>query len=288
MKFNAYLLILLFTSFNLYSKEVCHLDSSEKLIIACTKKCNHYYISALLDTSNKLDYKIKIITLNQNNQNFDAKLSNIDGIVSPGGHDILPKYFTTFLSEEEKKRKIELFKKYGKSNKKGEQRDFFEYNLINYILQNNSFKDMPFLGICYGMQMLAATKGIPLYVDIKQEIGVASRRKINDRIYLKYNTKFSKFVNRRYISGYKNHHQAIDLKYFNRMKNDGYYKNITISGISNQGKIAEILEFTNRPIIGIQFHAERSSELTKEKVYSYFLINACIRKKHKLQKGNKK
>lgn len=276
-KFFYYFVAMFFITDNIQASSVnsCKLSKNEYILIGCTKKCAKTYKQAILKTAKELNYNVRFKNFNYYNTNYNAILSQVDGIISPGGHDIEPKYYTKLLTKEDKKKvKIE-FKKYGKTNHKGKIRDKFEYGLFKEYIANDKYKNLPVLGICYGMQMLSAVEEIPLYVDIPTDIGIPARRKINDTVFFREKSNLNKYFKNNKITGYKNHHQAINLKYFDSLRKKGYFKNVAITGISNQGKIAEVLELKNRPAIGLQFHPERSSQITKRAIFSYFLINAC-------------
>jgi gamma-glutamyl-gamma-aminobutyrate hydrolase PuuD len=257
----------------------CKLSPYEVITIGCTKKCSSSYTSAIREAAHKLNYRVKILTLMRyKNSNYNLIFSKIDAIISPGGHDIDPKYYTEFLSRENSMKIKRRFRRYGKSSAYGRVRDAFEYELFDYYFRNNSYKNIPVLGICYGMQMLAAVKEIPLYVHIPADVGIPARRRIHERIILNQNSSLMPFIRSNSLTGYKNHHQAVDIKYFNYFKNKGKFTDISISGTSNYGKLAEVLELHNRPVIGLQFHPERSTRKTRLAVFSHFLNNACLKK----------
>lgn len=288
MKKSLLSFVLVFVLFNVlvFAAHSCKLPQGEYLTIACTKKCPNTYINALKESARELHYKIQLKILNNHHSNYSKILSSVDGILSPGGHDIDPKYYPASLSQTEKDRIMRLFKQYGKSSDKGLIRDRFEYNLFKQYISDDRYKHLPVLGVCYGMQMLALVKGIPLYVDITKEIHVSARRKVHDTIMLSGSTPFTRTLKKQYITGYKNHHQAVDLNYYNYYKRTRF-SDVTISGVSNHGKIAEILEFRDRPMLGLQFHPERSVKETRRAVYNYFLINACKNKRSKSEKGKR-
>lgn len=275
-----YLVAIFFTINNMQASSInsCKLPKNEYLLIGCTKKCVKTYKQAILKTAKELKYNIKFKDFNHSDTNYNTILSQVDGIISPGGHDIEPKYYTKLLNKEEKKKVEIAFKKYGKTNYKGKVRDKFEYGLFKEYIANDEHEDLPVVGICYGMQMLSAVKEIPLYVDISTDIGIPARRKINDTISFREKSNLNKYLKNGKVTGYKNHHQAINLKSFDALRKKGKFKNVSITGVSNQGKIAEILELKNRPAIGVQFHPERSSQTTRKAIFSYFLVNACNRK----------
>jgi len=254
----------------------CELSPSEVIRIACTKKCNKHYTSAIQKVARKLKYRVEFLTLKSVNIDYNTLPYEIDGIISPGGHDIEPKYYTKSLSKEQKTKIERLFRKYGNTNKLGQTRDAFEYELFDRYLTNDNYKNIPVLGICYGMQMLAAVKQIPLYVHIPANINIRARRRVNDKITLNEKSSLIPFFKNSSFTGYKNHHQAIDMAYFN--SNKSQFTDISITGTSNNNKIAEIIELHNRPAVGVQFHPERSTEKTKIAIFSHFLKNTCLKK----------
>ncbi len=263
-------------SFNkVHISNFCKLPLTKTIVIGCTKKCNKYYLKALKEVANKLNYKIKIITLNYK-QTYDKALSSVDAIISPGGHDIEPKYYIKYLNLAQKNKIMKNYKEFGKTNYEGKIRDNFEYNLFRVYFTNQKYKKIPILGICYGAQMLASVKGIPLYVDIKNNLNISNRRKLNDRIFMNKNSSLFNYLHKQSFVAYKNHHQAINLKFFNSHKT--LFPQTKITATSNKGKIAEIVEFTNRPAIGVQFHPERSNFKVKEAIFKKFLIDACKKK----------
>lgn len=263
----------LFLKLNDKAKTTCILPPNKTLRIGCTKRCNNYYISALKEVARDLSYTIKIISLNSKKLNYVQLPLEIDAILSPGGHDIAPKYYIKNVTNKKRKIIEKQFKKYGKSNKRGYARDKFEFELFQEYFKNEEYSEIPILGICYGMQMLAAVKGLPLYVDIPTNLKISARRKIKDSIHLSKKSVLMPYLKKQQFKGYKNHHQAIDLKYYN--SNKVSFPNTLITATSNQGRIAEIIEFENRPAIGVQFHPERSDKIAKYAIFKKFLSDAC-------------
>ncbi len=254
-------------------KHVCTLPTNKILRIGCTHRCGKPYIAALNRAAEELHYRIRIFTLRKGKRNYDSVLSSVDAILSPGGHDIDPKYYTQFLSQKEKNKTYKLFNRYGKSNKKGKIRDQFEFGLFQRYFSDSRYKNIPVLGVCYGMQMLASVHHIPLYVDLPANIGIPARRKIYDQTQLDSNSHLLPYMGSHTFSGYKNHHQAINLEFYKKHKS--LYPDAMITGISNHGKIAEVLEFADRPAVGVQFHPERSNAHVKKALYKKFLTDAC-------------
>lgn len=150
----------------------CTLPKGEVLRIGCSDNCSFLYRLRLKTTSWALGYPTKIVSLTPDNLAQEQNLLN--GILIPGGADIDPDYYLPHVSSE--------LQKYTQENRhlvnfssEGKRRDPFEYQLVKNYSENNQFKDLPMLGICRGMQMMSVAQGIPLYLDIKTEIGIKMR-----------------------------------------------------------------------------------------------------------------
>ena len=261
------------------SQQSCTLPPERVIRVGCTHRCPRTYIDALNFVAKTLHYRVKVTTLQGGNVNFETLPKKIDAILSPGGNDIDPKYYIKHLSPQKKQATLLSFRKHGKTNTMGKKRDAFEYTLFRqHYFKDNAYRNMPVLGVCYGAQMLAAAKQIPLYVDIPTDLKIPARRKIHDAIYLNKKSHLFSYLKTQSFRGYKNHHQAIDLNFFSAHKR--LFPHTKITATSNRGKIAEVIEFDNRPAVGVQFHPERSNEKTKKAVFSQFLINACRKIRH--------
>ena len=91
------------------------------------------------------------------------------------------------------------------------------------------------------------------------------------------------------IIGYKNHHQAVDMSYFK--KNSDKHSTVKITATSHDGKIPEVMEWTDRPALGIQYHAERSNAYSmktpraeqsdRHGPYLWLLKKACTKRNKK-------
>lgn len=254
--------------------------TGDPLVVACTAACEEKYVRALEDAAAELKTKIRIVTLKS-----AGELKSADAVLSPGGHDIDPKYFDRNLSPEGKRKAAELHAKFGNLTKDGVKkndpalsaRDEFESRLITEYLENDAYRDLPFLGVCYGMQMLAAVKGIPLTVDLQDQLGIPARRKVEDLIQLK-GSALEKMVASTSLPGFKNHHQSVDMGYWTH--NAKKFGDVNITGTSHEGRVAEVMELTSRPAMGIQFHAESTASDPQARLapYKWLLEKACVKK----------
>ena len=130
--------------------------------------------------------------------------------------------------------------------------------------------------------MLAVSQGIPLYVDIKKEIGIRNRRYLFDRIHVDQepslmNTLFSKS-----FLAFKRHHQGIRIEYFNSHRDR--WPNLRLTSFSNSKRIAESIEFDDRPILGVQFHPENDFGFERNRIFGWLIEKAIERSNEKVIK----
>ena len=120
-------------------------DHQEKKTIILSKASTNY-INWLVDDN------INIINAYESN-NLDSILLIADGIVLTGGEDINPLMYGDSSN-------LQL------CEKMDFRRDTIEKKLFDFSLKNN----IPFIGICRGMQMMNVAHGGTLYGDIPSEI----------------------------------------------------------------------------------------------------------------------
>lgn len=255
-----------------FSSLACELPRGEVIKVGCSYNCDFFYRFRLTMTSWMMGYKISISNL-QNKPDMMKAMSEVDAILLPGGADIDPKYYLDAVSPE--------LQKYTRDNLKlvdfsreGEKRDPFEYALVKTYSEDERFRDVPMLGVCRGLQMMSVAQGIPLYLDIKTELGIKNRRNLFDRVFLENNDSLiGNLYSSESVKGYKLHHQGIRVPYYEA--NQSQYPNTRVTAFSNDRKIAEAIEYTHRPALGVQYHPERSFSGTSVPVFRWFLTKAC-------------
>lgn len=260
-----------------FTAENCTLDKDETLTVGCSKDCGKFNSWALKRYARKLGYKLKLQNLYSEKQSLD--LSQVDAILIPGGADINPDYYIESVDPKLKEhiRNLDHLVVY---TSEGRKRDPFEYNLLKNYFASRS-KDLmytPVLGICRGMQMLTVSQGIPLYIDIKEELGIKNRKYNLDRIYVtNKDSLIYKIRGKTKFRGVEIHHQGLRVDYFK--ENRAKWPHLDVTAYSHKGKIAEVLEFYNRPVLGVQYHPEYTFGKTRRSHFTWLLKRACMKKK---------
>lgn len=204
-----------------------------------------------------LDNKYAEILKNEkyNNSNAESVVADVDAVIFTGGEDISP----TLYKQAEEWHGIESEKDYNAT------RDVSDYILMSYCIDN----DIPVMGFCRGMQMLAVVSGgtmiqdIPTYFsDMNLEYNYEHRREkttpdeyrdytphsivLNDKNSLLY-----QIYGKDKIDGVPSwHHQAVKSV-------EG--TNLKVTAITNVSGIdmIEAIERTDKTfMVGLQFHPE--------------------------------
>lgn len=189
------------------------------------------------------------------NSNVADVMKGIDAVVFTGGEDISP----TLLAEPEDWHHIEEEKDYNAT------RDVSDYLLMAYCIDN----DIPVMGFCRGMQMLAVVSGATVIHDIptfyaEQGLTYASEHRNQKaspdacRDYAPHDVDVKDPRSLVYdifgvttVKGVPSwHHQAVKSVEGTKLK-------VTASAMTEGYEIIEVLERTDRSMImGFQFHPE--------------------------------
>lgn len=239
------------------------------LVIGCATKCDFFFHYALRKVSNRLNLPIQIVDVSSPDAAKD--LDAYDGIIFPGGADINPEYYLSSVTPELQAhtKSLDHLVKY---SKEGSRRDPIEYKMLQEYFANPKLKNLPVLGVCRGMQMLAVSQGIPLFVDIKTELGIRNRKFVYDRVYMEPGESVMNSLFAYTFKAFKRHHQGIRVPYF--AANKSKWPHLKITSYSHNGKIAESLEFSNRPVLGVQFHPENDFGFERNKILGWLLLIA--------------
>lgn len=254
----------------------CELQPGEKIRVGCTYDCDFFYRFRLIMTGWGLGYATEFVNLHGSNDVVRA-MASVDGVLLPGGADIDPKYYLDSVTSELRdytKRNLGLVH----FSKEGEERDPFEYQLVKTYSRDEQFKTLPMLGICRGLQMMSVAQGIPLYLDIATELQMKNRYNLFDRVTIDEDSSslFDGLYKKNSLKGFKFHHQGIRVPYFDSHRAN--FPDTRLTAFSHQRKIAEAIEYTHRPALGVQFHPEKSFPATSSPIFKWFLKKACEHK----------
>lgn len=231
-------------------------------------------------TAMGLGYKTSFVDL-QRYGDVTKAMQEVDAVLIPGGADIDPRFYLNSVSQELQdytNKNLHLVK----FSEEGKRRDPFEYNLVKTYSDDENFRHLPMLGICRGLQMMTVAQGIPLYLDIKTELGIKNRYNRFDTIVPDSDSLMRSIYKPVSIKGFKLHHQGLRVPYYE--ENSSQYPQTKVTAWSNNRKIAEAIEYTHRPALGVQYHPEKSFSGASVPVFRWFLTKACEYKTSKESK----
>ena len=130
-----------------------------------------------------------------------------------------------------------------KSSETSLQRDFFEKKLIDYGIKN----DIPILGVCRGMQLIADYFGSS-FKTVKKQVAIKHSLKIN-----KNSKYFNKLIKLGKVNSYHDYAVA------------GVPKELLISATDESGIIKSI-EHRKYKIFGQMWHSEREIPFDKDEI----------------------
>lgn len=256
----------------------CTLSPRTKLVIGCAYKCGLPYKLRLNFSAWALGYRIDVVDLRELGP-LEEALKKVDAVLIPGGADINPDYYADKVTPE-LAAYIQENRSLVKLNAESAVRDPYEYALVRSYLENDTHADLPLLGICRGMQMMTVGQGIPLYLDIKTELGIKNRRYLFDRVHLEKGTKLDEIYVNDSFKGFKLHHQGLRVPYYK--EHAATYPDVRVTAYSNDGLIAEGIEYQSRPAIGVQYHPEKSLTGTAAPIFRWLLTRSCEYKNAKV------
>lgn len=258
----------------------CRLPKGAKVIVGCTHSCRDNFAPILNEAAETLGLEYEFLE----EMKGASDLDRVDAVLSPGGHDIDPKYFTkNILDPEELKRTLDLNARLANvGSTEAEKiafakRDEREFAILGRYRESEKYATLPYLGICYGMQAMAAADGIPIVVDIKEQPPHLEPRRDVDEVTFKPKTVLGELAKTQKILAAENHHQAVDLAYL--MRNAKRHRDVEILATSNGGKLLEAIRYKGRPAHGVQYHPERSADdSARLPPFLWLLKAACDRK----------
>lgn len=165
---------------------------------------------------------------------IEDMLNLIDGLVIPGGDDIDPKIYGEKIESDQ----VIL----------NSERDNFELSILKKALE----RDIPFLGICRGMQLLNVLCGGSLFQHLPDKVnGIDHKPSLpanapSHKIIIQKGTILSELVSCESTMVTSSHHQAV-----NKLGN-----NLKISATAPDGVIEAIELMNSNFVVGVQWHPE--------------------------------
>lgn len=186
---------------------------------------------------------------------IDEMLDRVDGVLLSGGIDVHPHYFGE-----------EVLPGCGAID---ETRDAFELALTRKAIERN----MPVLGICRGIQVLAVALGGTLFQDIESQLGIPNTEHRQEPMDdYKHAVRFKEGGLLERITGdtlmltNSMHHQSV--------KDAG--EKLIIEGITKDGIIEAVSMAGNEAVFGVQFHPECLETFSDPaaRIFTYFVKKA--------------
>ncbi len=161
----------------------------------------------------------------------------VDGLLLPGGDDLLPEYYGEEISVP-----LEILKFVRK------ERSDFEITLLRETIRRNK----PVLAVCYGMQLVNVAFGGRLYQDIEIQVKDAVNHKtgqhvikIEESFCSKFDISESAICNPQFVNS--SHHQAV------KILADGF----EAFALSDDGIIEGFYKKDYPFFVSVQWHPER-------------------------------
>ena len=180
----------------------------------------------------------------------EALVARLDGLLIPGGDDFLPEA----------------------SPPEPERFDPAPAGQIEFdtrILEAALRREIPVLGICYGMQLLALHHGGSLHFDLPRDVPGAAQHRLPEpgdrhRIQVVPGTRLADLLGEGMSAVNSRHHQAVS----------SVGGGLLVSARTDDGLIEALEHASRRFCIGVQWHPETLEASHRERLFGAF-VAAC-------------
>jgi gamma-glutamyl-gamma-aminobutyrate hydrolase PuuD len=241
------------------------------LKIGHTAELDIFYTFRMEKTAQKNGVKLHWMKVSPSQ--LKSFLTQIDALLVPGGVDISPQ-----LSLKNSVGVVyegQSFERFYQPSSSGKARDEIEQTLLQNYFQSSSYRDLPVLGICRGMQMMSVLNGLPLIQDLEAQKNISNKRYTFDTIQIIHPTSLiANLYKEKTLSGFKLHHQNPDFDFYKKYQ--AHFHDKLLVTATSEGNVVEVIEFPQRPrAMGVQFHPEKSWNSTAEPLFEWFIQNTC-------------
>lgn len=196
-----------------------------------------------------------------------TRIVRLDGVISPGGKDLIIDSYLDRVPENEKQTYVRLDSQLGKHTPDSVARDHFELAFWKSYFSEDRYRNTAALGICYGHQVMAVSNGYALYSDLLSQLGIPARYGVEDSVT--FSAPFFGSTPSPYL-GREEHHQAV-------RKMGSAQERGEVFATSHQGRIVEGIRYFDRAAYSVQFHPEISRPEVKYTALMPFVRAVCNR-----------
>jgi putative glutamine amidotransferase len=188
----------------------------------------------------------RVVILPPDSHDADV-LDRLDGLVIAGGADVDPQAYGQTPHET--------------TDTPRTDRDSGEFTLYRGARE----RDLPVLGICRGMQVMAVAEGGSLIQHLPDVVGDTKHREAfgtfsEHHATFEPDSRVAQIVGASEATVNSSHHQAVDQA-----------GNLTITGWAHDGTAESLEDPTARFVLGVQWHPEQASDQIAQRMFTAFV-----------------
>ena len=198
---------------------------------------------------------VPIVLTQVKNEDVNAQLDLVDGVLIVGGADVDPKFYGE--------------KKHDKIGYTNELDDIYHMTMIQEIER----RDLPFIGICRGYQIFNVAMGGSLYQDLPTQLNMDKRHEQEESKSTA--THFVKTVEGSLLNKLLGHEVFVNSFHHQAIKKVG--SKLAVTAYSKDDDIIEAVEHQSaRFMVGVQWHPEQLIKVDNKMLplFTEFIKNA--------------